>query len=58
VGKCEGKRPLGRLGHRWNDNIKVDHKQVGCKDVDWIYLAQVKVRQWTLVNEVRNLQVL
>jgi len=24
VGKCEGKRPLGRLRHRWEYNIKMD----------------------------------
>jgi hypothetical protein len=24
VGKTEAKRPLGRLSHRWNDNIKID----------------------------------
>jgi hypothetical protein len=24
VGKCEGKRPLGRLWSRWEDNIKLD----------------------------------
>jgi hypothetical protein len=24
VGKCGGKRPLGRLRHRWEDNIKID----------------------------------
>jgi len=30
VGKTEGKRPLGRLRSRWEDNIKMDVQEVGC----------------------------
>jgi hypothetical protein len=30
VGKPEEKRPLGRLRHRWEDNIKMDLQEVGC----------------------------
>ena len=30
VGKLEGKRPLGRHKRRWEDNIKLDLKDVGC----------------------------
>ena len=29
VGKPEGKRPFGRLRHRWEDNIKMDFQEVG-----------------------------
>jgi len=29
VGRAEGKRPLGRPKHRWEDNIKVDLQEVG-----------------------------
>jgi hypothetical protein len=29
VGKPEGKRPLGKPTHRWEDNIKVDLQEVG-----------------------------
>jgi hypothetical protein len=29
VGKLEGKRPLGRPRHRWENNIKMDLKEVG-----------------------------
>jgi len=29
VGKPEGKRPLGRPKHRWEDNIKMDLREVG-----------------------------
>ena len=30
VGKTAGKRPLGRPRRRWEDNIKMDHQEVGC----------------------------
>ena len=30
MGKPEGKRPLGRPRHRWEDNIKIDLQEVGC----------------------------
>jgi hypothetical protein len=39
VGRPEGRRPLGRRRHRW-----VDLGEVGYGDVDWIYLAQDRVR--------------
>jgi hypothetical protein len=32
VGKPEGKRPLGRPGRRWVDNIKMDLAEIGCGD--------------------------
>ena len=57
VGKCEGKRQLGRTGVRWEDNIKTDHKEVGCGGVNWIDLAQVRGRWRALVNAVLNLRV-
>jgi hypothetical protein len=34
-----GKRPLWRSKHRWEDN-KTYVKEIGCKCVDWIHLAQ------------------
>ena len=40
VGKPEGKRPLERLRHRWEDNIKKDLKEVNCDPGDWINLAE------------------
>jgi hypothetical protein len=36
--KTEGKRPLGRIRHREEDNIKVDIMEMVCEDVDWIHL--------------------
>ena len=40
VGKREEKRPLGRLRHRWEDNIKMDLKEVGSDARNWMDLAQ------------------
>jgi hypothetical protein len=45
VGKPEGKRPLGGRRCRWEDNIKMDHREVGCDDVDWTHLTQGR-DQW------------
>jgi hypothetical protein len=38
-GKAGGKRPLGRLRCVWEDNIKVNIKEMGCEGVDCIHLA-------------------
>jgi len=57
MGKPEGKRPLGRPRHRWEDNIKMDLQEVGCECMNWIDLAQDRDRWQTLVNAVMNLQV-
>jgi hypothetical protein len=34
VEKPEGKRPLGRPRHRWEDNIKADLQEVDCEGMD------------------------
>jgi hypothetical protein len=57
VGKPEGKRPLGRPGHRWQDNIKMDLREIGRGGMDWIDLAQDKDQWRSHVNTVMNLQV-
>jgi hypothetical protein len=57
VGKPEGKRPLGRCRHRWENNIRMDLQEVGCGGMDWIGLAQDRDRWWTLLNAVMNLRV-
>jgi hypothetical protein len=44
VGKPEGKRPLGRPRRMWVDNIRMDLREVGWGDVDWIGLAQDRNR--------------
>jgi hypothetical protein len=40
VGKPEGKRPIGRPGGRWVDNVKTDLRGIGWNVMDWIDLAQ------------------
>ena len=57
VGKPEGKRPLGRPRHRWEDNIKMDLQEVGCGGMDWIEMAQDRDRWRALVSGVMNLRV-
>ena len=56
-GGPDGRRPLGRLMHRWADNIKMDIQEMGGGNVDWIELAQDRDRWRTLVNAVMNLRV-
>jgi hypothetical protein len=44
VGKPEGKRPFGRLRRRWEDNIRMDLREVGREGVEWMHLAQDRDR--------------
>jgi len=57
VGEPEGKRPLGRPRRRREDNIKMDHREVGWEAMDWIDLAEDRDRWQALVNAVINLRV-
>jgi len=56
VGIPEGRRPLGKSRHRWEDNIKVELQEVGLGGMDWNDLAQDRDRWQALVNV--NFQVL
>jgi len=44
VVKPEGKSPFGGPRNRWEDNIKMDFQELGCRGVDWIELAQDRDR--------------
>jgi hypothetical protein len=57
VGKPEGKIPLGRPRHRWEDNIKLDLKEIGIDGTNWIRLARDRFRWRAFVNTVMNLRV-
>jgi len=57
VVKPEGRRPLGRLGRRWVDNIWTELQEVGCGFMDWIGLAQDRESWRTLVSAVMNFRV-
>jgi hypothetical protein len=57
VGKAEGKRPLGKQRHRFEDGIRMDLKGTCWGHVDWIQLAQDS-NWWQDVNAVMNVLVL
>jgi hypothetical protein len=57
VGRPEGKRPLGRPRRRWDDNIKIDLREIGIDGANWIRLDQDRVQWRALVNTVMNLRV-
>jgi hypothetical protein len=57
VGKPEGKRPLGRSSRRWEDNNEMGLREVGCRGMDRIDLAQDRDGWRALVNAVMNLRV-
>jgi hypothetical protein len=56
VGKPEGKRPLGRPRHRWEDNM-LDLREIQIDGANWVQLAQDRVQWWAFVNTVMNLWV-
>jgi hypothetical protein len=43
--------------HRWEDNIRMDLQELGCRGVDWIGLAQDRDRWQAIVNAVMNFRV-
>ena len=55
--KPEGKRPLGRPRRRWEDNIKMDIKEMECGGMDLIELVQDRDRWRAVLNAVINLRV-
>jgi hypothetical protein len=56
-GKSRRKRPLGRPRHRLEDNIKMDLREIGWGDIDWIDLTQDRDQWRAFVNMVMNLRV-
>jgi hypothetical protein len=50
-------RPLGRPRLSWEDNIKLDLREIGIDESSWIHLAQDSVQWWAFVNTVMNLRV-
>jgi hypothetical protein len=57
AGKPEGRRPLGKSRHRWEDNIKMDIKDV-LWDQEWTDLAQNRARWRVVLIAVINFRVL
>jgi hypothetical protein len=56
VGKPEGKRPLVGPRCRWEDNIKLDLRELGIDVANWIHLAQDRVQWRAFVKTVMNLR--
>jgi hypothetical protein len=56
VGRPKSKRPLGRPRRRWEDNIKLDLKEIGIDGAKRIQLAQDRVQWRAFVNTVMNLR--
>jgi hypothetical protein len=54
MGNPEGKRPIGRRRCGWVDNIRMDVREIGWSDMDWINLAQDRDQWRALVNTVMN----
>jgi hypothetical protein len=57
VGRPEGKRSLGKPRRKWEDNIKMDLREIGIGGANWIRLAQDRVQWRAFVNTVMNLRV-
>jgi hypothetical protein len=57
VGRPEGKIPLERPRHRWEDNIKMDVREIRFDGANWIQLALDRVHWRAFVNTVMNLRV-
>jgi hypothetical protein len=57
VGKPEGKRPHGRAGRRWGDDVTMHVKEIVREGMDWIDLAQDRDKWRAVVNAVMNFRV-
>jgi len=53
----KGRGRIGRPRCKWEDNIRMDLKEIGWEGVDWINLAQDRDQWRSLVYVVMNLQV-
>jgi hypothetical protein len=57
VGKLQGKRPVGRPRRGWEDNIRMDLREIGWCGMGWIDLGQDRDQWRALLNTVMNLRV-
>ena len=53
-----GKGPLGRPRRRWEDNIRMNLREIGINTRNWVDLAQDRDYWRALVNAALNLRVL
>ena len=57
MGKSEGKRPSGRPRRGWEDNTKMDLREVGCDPGDWTARAEDSDQWRAYLRAVMNLRV-
>jgi hypothetical protein len=57
VGKTQGERELGSPRCRWEDNIRMNLREIECGGVDWIHLAQDRDQWRSLLDVVMNFRV-
>jgi hypothetical protein len=57
VGRPEGKRPLGRPRRRWEDNIKIDLREIGIDGANCMRQARDRIQWRAFVSTVMNLRV-
>jgi hypothetical protein len=55
LGKLEGKRPLGGSRRRWVGNIKIDLRETGWDDMEWINMAQARDQCRAFSDTLMNL---
>jgi hypothetical protein len=57
VVRSESKGPLRRPRLRWEDNIRMDLREIGINGANWIRLGQNRVNWWAFVRRVMNFRV-
>jgi hypothetical protein len=57
AGRPEGKKPLGRPRLSWEDNIKMDLREIVIDGANWIRLARDRIQSRACVNTAMNLRV-
>jgi hypothetical protein len=57
IKKPNRKRPCRRPRHGWEDNIRIDLREIGWEVVDWIHLVQDRDQWCVLMNMAVNLWV-
>jgi hypothetical protein len=57
LGGPKGRGPVGRPRRRWEDNIKMDLREICIDGANWIQLVQDRIQWWTFVNTVMKVRV-
>jgi hypothetical protein len=57
IGRPEFKRLVGRPRRIWEDNIKMDLREIGIDGANWIQIAQDRIQWRAFVNTVMNFRV-